>query len=169
MAFEPFAKFGESVGHFVQHLPSHIPVPHPAFKALTPSGMTAVAESLRRSVDEHELNERKNLQDILKTPGLLNLDAAARNAATNVDGFTNALRNIPQGARVTAKALEAQRIALEEMVKASTIDAAKKTDIIRRIQGSQSQGELVQIIDSDLNSVFTDTKSQELFKVIKEG
>jgi len=38
-AFAPFAKLGESVGNFVAHSPSYLPLPHPAFAALTPTGM----------------------------------------------------------------------------------------------------------------------------------
>lgn len=35
-AFKPFAQLGESVGNFVAHSPSYLPLPHPAFAALTP-------------------------------------------------------------------------------------------------------------------------------------
>ncbi|MEI6711973.1 MAG: hypothetical protein WCK88_07585 [bacterium] len=35
-AFKPFQQLGESVGNFVAHSPSYLPLPHPAFAALTP-------------------------------------------------------------------------------------------------------------------------------------
>jgi len=34
-AFSPFAKLGDSVTTFVQHAPSYLPLPHPAFAAIT--------------------------------------------------------------------------------------------------------------------------------------
>ncbi len=34
-AFKPFEKLGASVGNFVAHSPSYIPLPHPAFAAIT--------------------------------------------------------------------------------------------------------------------------------------
>jgi hypothetical protein len=49
MAFAPFAKFGDSVGHFVQQIPSYIPTPHPAFKALAdPSVWGTAGETLKQ-------------------------------------------------------------------------------------------------------------------------
>jgi len=70
-AFAPFAKLGDSAVHFIQHAPSYLPLPHPAFQALTPSGISAIADSMRRSVDEHELAERKSLSEIINNPGLM--------------------------------------------------------------------------------------------------
>jgi hypothetical protein len=35
VAFEPFAKLGDSVQHFAMELPSHLPLPHPAFALAT--------------------------------------------------------------------------------------------------------------------------------------
>ena len=76
IAFEPFAKFGDSVQHMVAHLPSHIPLPHPAFAALTPDGMEAMANSIRQSVDQSKFERQKALKEQFANPGLLNLKAA---------------------------------------------------------------------------------------------
>jgi hypothetical protein len=49
-AFKPFAKLGESVGNFVAHSPSYLPLPHPAFAALTPAGMKGLSTKLDQIV-----------------------------------------------------------------------------------------------------------------------
>lgn len=64
-AFEPFAKLGDSVGHFVQHIPSYIPTPHPAFKLATPGGITALAEKIHKGVDDTVDEEKRNIKDII--------------------------------------------------------------------------------------------------------
>ena len=63
IAFEPFAKFGDSVQHMVAHLPSHLPLPHPAFAALTPSGMESLAAGLREAVDKSAFEEQKRVKE----------------------------------------------------------------------------------------------------------
>jgi hypothetical protein len=53
-AFKPFASLGESVGNFVAHSPSYLPLPHPAFAALTPAGMKGLSTKLNQSMYERE-------------------------------------------------------------------------------------------------------------------
>lgn len=70
MAFEPFAKFGDSVGNFVQHIPSYLPTPHPAFKALTPGGMEAMANVLQTKINTEKQESSRTLEEIVKNPSL---------------------------------------------------------------------------------------------------
>ena len=70
MAFEPFAKFGDSVGHFVQEIPSYLPTPHPAFQAFDPAVWGTAGETLRQISDEHTFSKKKTLQDIMMNPGV---------------------------------------------------------------------------------------------------
>lgn len=64
-AFEPFAKFGDSVGNFVQHIPSYLPTPHPAFAALNPASFDAVANAINKNVVETQSFKNKDLEDLL--------------------------------------------------------------------------------------------------------
>ncbi len=63
-AFKPFASLGESVGNFVAHSPSYLPLPHPAFAALTPAGMKGLSTVLDNSVREHEYAAGKSAADL---------------------------------------------------------------------------------------------------------
>lgn len=65
LAFAPFAKFGDSVGNFVQHIPSYIPTPHPAFKALTPDFWSTAGATLTQMGEKHSYEERQQLQEFL--------------------------------------------------------------------------------------------------------
>lgn len=65
MAFAPFAKLGDSVTKFVAHSPSYIPLPHPAFKALTPTWIEYLSQALDRKIIEDKQNLGKSLGDIL--------------------------------------------------------------------------------------------------------
>lgn len=49
-AFEPFAKFGDSVGNFVQNIPSYLPTPHPAFAAFSPGTYGAMGSGITKNV-----------------------------------------------------------------------------------------------------------------------
>jgi hypothetical protein len=84
MAFEPFAKFGDSVGHFVQQVPSYIPTPHPAFKAFDPSVWGTAGETLRQIWDQHTYDKKKTLQDIMMNPGVREWIGDLRSAADDM-------------------------------------------------------------------------------------
>ncbi len=64
MAFEPFRKFGDSVGNFVQNIPSYLPTPHPAFAALNPATYTSAAKALSTNVLEHQDSHNKSLAEM---------------------------------------------------------------------------------------------------------
>lgn len=74
VAFSPFEKLGNSVGNFVQHLPSYIPTPHPAFKALTPGGAGIAAEAMTKlteTLDEKHIHApAKSLGELLSSQGV---------------------------------------------------------------------------------------------------
>jgi hypothetical protein len=69
-AFAPFEKFGNSVGNFVQHIPSYLPTPHPAFAAFTPGGMEAMAQVLQTKINNEKQERVKTLEEIVKDPSL---------------------------------------------------------------------------------------------------
>ncbi len=64
-AFAPFAKFGDSVGNFVQHIPSYLPTPHPAFAAFNPATYEAGAKIMNKKVEESVTDHRNALDDML--------------------------------------------------------------------------------------------------------
>lgn len=166
-AFEPFAKLGDSVGHFVQHIPSYIPTPHPAFKLATPGGITALAEKIHKGVDDTVDEEKRNIKDIIWNPRLLSLQTAAR---WELQEFNNELKNTSVSARNLSSAIDSQKIALENMVKASKeISDADKPRILRDIRLATKTTELAAIIDKDLAGKIKDKKSQETFELIREG
>lgn len=78
VAFEPFAKFGDSVQHMVAHLPSHLPLPHPAFAALTPSGMSSLAQGLREAVDKSSFEQQKRVKEFFSNASAREFNAAAK-------------------------------------------------------------------------------------------
>lgn len=94
-AFAPFAKLGDSVGNFVQNIPSYLPTPHPAFAALTPGGATAIGSGLDKTVlDRQNYNKQKSLAETMGTTGTkqfegatANLNGSAQNLNKAVDVF----------------------------------------------------------------------------------
>lgn len=66
-AFEPFAKLGTSVGNLVAHSPSYLPLPHPAFAAIT--NPAAFASEAARMINSKITNEKadfgRSLRDIV--------------------------------------------------------------------------------------------------------
>lgn len=64
-AFAPFAKFGDSVGNFVQHIPSYLPTPHPAFAAFNPATFDALATGINKNVDSTISESRASLSDMI--------------------------------------------------------------------------------------------------------
>ncbi len=64
-AFAPFEKFGNSVGNFVQHIPSYLPTPHPAFAAFNPATFDSAAKIMNKKVEEKVTDHRNALDDML--------------------------------------------------------------------------------------------------------
>ena len=91
-AFEPFAKFGESVGNFVQHIPSYLPTPHPAFQALTPGGMTAMANALNQKVNTEKAEQAKSMAEILSDPSLMKFSSDLAAAGDDVKKHADIIR-----------------------------------------------------------------------------
>jgi len=91
-AFEPFGKLGDSVTNFVQHIPSYIPTPHPAFAAAAAfSNPTAIAQLIDKNVKEHTDNKQNSLTDILDGKGNA-LNKAVTDFKNNVGSFEDAVR-----------------------------------------------------------------------------
>jgi hypothetical protein len=113
-AFAPFAKFGESVGSFVAHSPSYLPLPHPAFAALTPAGMKGLStkldyiayqkdQQMARSAGQLFDGELNSLKSALRDPATSIQNAADKfaDAASKINGndpttIANALRKSVQ-------------------------------------------------------------------------
>jgi hypothetical protein len=65
-AFAPFAKFGDSVGNFVQNIPSYLPTPHPAFAAFNPATYNALGSGITQmTTDKRNNNNQRTMADIM--------------------------------------------------------------------------------------------------------
>jgi hypothetical protein len=62
-AFAPFAKFGDSVGNFVQNIPSYLPTPHPAFAAFNPATYRGIGTAMDKNLDSTIANNNKSMAD----------------------------------------------------------------------------------------------------------
>ena len=100
-AFKPFQQLGESVGNFVAHSPSYLPLPHPAFAALTPEWMKGLATKLNQTVYEHEQKMARSAGDLFD--GQLNSvksllkdsSTSLENAASSLEGVASKLPDNP--------------------------------------------------------------------------
>lgn len=117
-AFAPFAKFGDSVGNFVQHIPSYLPTPHPAFAAFNPATFDAIAVKMNKNVNETvEASRNKNLAEIFGSEGIASLNQAASNlngSAESIKTVADRFASLPAGERDLAKALDPLKKALNE-------------------------------------------------------
>jgi hypothetical protein len=65
-AFKPFAQLGESVGNFVAHSPSYLPLPHPAFAAITnPAFASEAARMINSKITNEKADFGRSLRDIV--------------------------------------------------------------------------------------------------------
>lgn len=117
-AFAPFAKFGDSVGNFVQHIPSYLPTPHPAFAAFNPATFDAFAIKMNKNVNETvEASRSKNLAEIFGSEGISSLNQAASNlngSAESIKTVADRFASLPAGERDLAKAFDPLKKALNE-------------------------------------------------------
>lgn len=90
-AFAPFEKFGNSVGNFVQNIPSYLPTPHPAFAAFNPATYDALATGLNKGVDSKVAESRNSLADMI-SGSAGKTDAAARDFKDGVGSFGEFVR-----------------------------------------------------------------------------
>lgn len=77
-AFAPFAKLGDSVGNFVQNIPSYLPTPHPGVAAAMgmPSALNAFSSGINKSVEEQKnYQTQKQLAETFGTVGSKQLTA----------------------------------------------------------------------------------------------
>ena len=63
-AFAPFDKLGTSVGNFVAHSPSYLPLPHPAFAAINPAAITGFANKITEISRNQETKAARSAGDI---------------------------------------------------------------------------------------------------------
>jgi hypothetical protein len=92
-AFKPFASLGESVGNFVAHSPSYLPLPHPAFAALTPAGMKGLSAKLDEIVREKDYALGKSATDLFD--GELNtFKASVKDLGTTVDELNGNMQRV---------------------------------------------------------------------------
>lgn len=99
MAFEPFAKFGASVGNFVQHIPSYLPTPHPAFAAFNPATFDALATGINKNVDTTVSESRTKLDDMItgKTSALeRSLDNLGNKSNDLSTAFTDSVKKLEE-------------------------------------------------------------------------
>ena len=86
-AFAPFAKFGDSVGNFVQNIPSYLPTPHPAAAAFMPSTYSTLGTGFDKKIEEQKnYKTQKQLAETLGTEGSKQLTALGENTAS-LDGM----------------------------------------------------------------------------------
>lgn len=62
-AFKPFAELGKSVGNFVAHSPSYLPLPHPAFQIANPDFYKAISKGINQSVSQTVMDRQSTILD----------------------------------------------------------------------------------------------------------
>lgn len=114
MAFEPFRKFGDSVGNFVQNIPSYLPTPHPAFAAFNPETYTALAGGIQKNViNQVNSAQQRTLADTLGTEG----SNALNRLSASQDGSTEATNKLSEQLERTQEGDKSSRDALSAMTK----------------------------------------------------
>lgn len=117
-AFAPFEKFGNSVGNFVQHIPSYLPTPHPAFAAFNPAMYDAVASKMNKNVNETvEASRNKYLAEIFGSEGISSLNQAASNlngSAESIKTVADRFNSLPAGERDLEKSFVPLKQALQQ-------------------------------------------------------
>lgn len=64
-AFAPFAKLGDSVGNFVQNIPSYLPTPHPGFAAFNPATYSAMGTVMNKDVEQTVTDRKKSMTEMI--------------------------------------------------------------------------------------------------------
>lgn len=116
-AFEPFAKFGDSVGNFVQNIPSYLPTPHPALAAFNPATYSSMATAVNRNVDSTVADSRKSTADMLNGTRSA-FDSTARDIDSGADKFNEGVKRFEAMSERDPK--DAKRILESSLKTAST-------------------------------------------------
>lgn len=124
-AFAPFEKFGNSVGNFVQHIPSYLPTPHPVFAAFNPATFDAVATGINKNVDSTVSESRTKLADMINgSDG--KLSAAISGLASGANSFNDAVNRFSE--KLTKSPEKAQEILKKGLEKVDATIAANNPD-----------------------------------------
>lgn len=136
-AFAPFAKFGDSVWNFVQHIPSYLPTPHPAFAAFTPGVMEAMAQDLQTKINNEKQERVKTLEEIVKDPSLAALQWVSKdlkNGSVSIDEAASRLNEASRDAIIRKKETQQALIdQINEIPESATFTLEKKKEILREL------------------------------------
>jgi hypothetical protein len=158
-AFAPFAKLGDSVWHFVQHIPSYIPTPHPSFAALSPAFAGKLAERMRTNVDETvEASTARSMADILGDTETRKSSQLADsiNNSDGLDRFINQLASTKRGVRDSNTILKDIKTALDKIPSSLNLQGAELTAfnaLNTQLQGASSREEQARILRDPSNAV----------------
>lgn len=150
MAFDPFAKFGASVGNFVTHIPSYLPTPHPAFAAFNPATFDALATKINKNVDSTVAESRTRLDDMItgKTSALErsleNLGNTSNDLST---AFTNSVKRFEDS---WTRDVEIAKKILNKTLDRTTFTDAEKpavTALTEKINNARTNKELQEALE----------------------
>lgn len=97
-AFEPFAKFGDSVGNFVQNIPSYLPTPHPAFAAALPSTYQAMGSGISKNVvDTVNTGQQRALADTFGSDATRELSSIDTTTKEGMKKFNEVFSGMDEG------------------------------------------------------------------------
>ena len=148
-AFAPFAKLGESVSHFVEHVPSYIPTPHPMFKALTPGGAGIAAEAMTKlteTLDEKHIHApARSLGELLGSASLREFSGEINQARGNLEGLSAALQKQTDRALSSGVWFEKLKDAFSDAVSQANIDATQKATILQKIANAKTTSDVQDI------------------------
>lgn len=163
-AFEPFAKLGTSVGNLVAHSPSYLPLPHPAFAAITnPNILSNSIDAIRTRLDEKAAAPAKSLSEMISHPWLremenMNWTELAQKFGNQVGSLESVFKEFKKRMEKIVQGMpeSAEKEKLERQLRQA--DTARDHDLLRDIATS------IQWINENSPTKFLNADSDALIK-----
>jgi hypothetical protein len=164
-AFAPFAKFGDSVGNFVQNIPSYLPTPHPAFAAFNPATYNALGSGITQmTTDKRNNNNQRTMADIMWTPGTKALESAAG----NLDKAAEALERMQAGEKSSLRNLPAIEQTLDAASTQLSWNESKAFNALRAQLKNQNIEKMAEILNKEwAMGWITNTKTVRFLNAIR--
>ncbi len=168
-AFKPFQQLGEATGKFIAHSPSYLPLPHPAFGAVTnPAMISHAAQMITSKITNDNANLGRSLHDIVgwKTA---ELDKAVDNlwtASGSLKEVSRALENMEY--KTPKQANEAILKAIDNSLLPETKNDPEVQKFKAALEADPNGKHLAQNIerfDKAIEKMEADPKTQWIWKI----
>ncbi len=140
----------------VAHLPSHLPLPHPAFAALTPSGMESLAQGLREAVDKSTFEEQKRVKEFFSSPSAREFNSAAKTFNGSAQDFGRFVDDLPRALN-SANGIEDVKSLFKKMSTNSSEFNSEQRALLSKLASAKDKSAMAEILTDKRNKTVVES------------